>query len=383
MEEKDGQGTQGPTTAESQKQELKCSSLHRLVPRRQDKNEPMQSPEKQESSQCRRYGLGLLLHFTASVGILVGLGSLTPCLETDSAWHRQIWFTGRIGVGDLLAWLSVLATGFAFVAKIRSRRPKWYMDRNKRTNRNIIKLLVAGLVTWPIGPRFFLSSCTDYSESLEPQLQRTFVWNVLYFGLPYSIGLCFSLLDDVSRTTWYAESFPWRITVGGLLQIPMASKLVIDPAKMKDFPLAVILLAIGGFSLISGALGFQMYLHYLENRLKIYLPVLLASFSALITVSYFLRATHRLHVHHYALFGSLMLLFTSRHPFSATVFGLFAGISVEVRQKCKLLFAETFHYFGFFLFSWNQGSARWGINKILRPLTYQEKTNKKKTSNKG
>lgn len=152
-----------------------------------------------ESTHVGEHLIGCLLHYAVSVLILGGVGGLTPCLLSHATWHRTIWMTDKVGLGDLVAWLTVLATGFALVAKVRGRRPKWYLDKNRTTARNIVKLMIAGLITWPLGPRFTLSSCTDYQEPIKEQIQTVFLWNAVYFGLPYSIGLLFSLGDDVRK----------------------------------------------------------------------------------------------------------------------------------------------------------------------------------------
>ncbi len=89
----------------------------------------------------------------------------------------------------------------------------------------------------------------------------------------------------------------------------------------------------GALILAASGLGFAVGRHILEahrsRHLGIYLALLVAVIAIPALITFMLRASHLLHLHHYAIGMMLMLLARHRFPLSGAVFGLAFGLLVE------------------------------------------------------
>eukprot|EP01138_Halocafeteria_seosinensis_P015165 gb/GECG01015478.1/.p1 GENE.gb/GECG01015478.1/~~gb/GECG01015478.1/.p1 ORF type:complete len:345 (+),score=-5.40 gb/GECG01015478.1/:1-1035(+) len=288
----------------------------------------MRGESTKTTSQLSRQLRGCCVYYAFIASMTFAFGALLPCIPVDvqdgevAKWHHRIWRRDFLGVGDLLAWLAALAAGFGFVATVTCGRSRWYVHRRPATSRTIGKLMGLGIVTWPLGPKFFMASCTDYSErrdSIGSQLLSGFLWNSVYFALPYSIGLLFSVLDEVE----------------------LLNKIVLEWRYIKQWDLRVISAFTSAAVAIISALSFQLYIHYTHGRLVYYSGAILGLVFLIACYGFYYRKTHVLHLHHYFLFGVLALLFASRHIFSVICFGICSGISVEVSNVCPLISSRS------------------------------------------
>ena len=109
---------------------------------------------------------------------------------------------------------------------------------------------------------------------------------------------------------------------------------------------AMALPVLGALLLVGAGLGYAVsqHIHEAQHRgqLRVYLVLLIAVVTAPVLITFALRGSHSLHLHHYALGTMLMLLARYPTPLSGGLFGLAFGLLIE-------------------------GAARWGLDPCWIP----------------
>ena len=162
----------------------------------------------------------------------------------------------------------------------------------------------------------------ESNVSVESSFPAYFLYMAFCYCLPFFVGLHFTYPDF---SPWFQQI---ELNNHGLKRLTASHWIFL-----------VVVVVLGGCFA-----AYQTYLFYLEDMLWWYLLGIGVFMLGLVAVVVLMtqRYDHYLHIHHYQLFGGLMILTRFQNSLSAVMQGLLAGAYVE-------------------------GVARWGMDALLIP----------------
>jgi hypothetical protein len=205
-------------------------------------------------------------------------------------------------------WLVLLVLGFAYVSVVLCGRTNPFVSRYDRTTDLAIVLLLA--------PGFYLAGPRRNFPRLDANARRV-VWQFgLGYLVPFAVALHFDYLGKVLGVQF-------SLTASDLHGLDLAGKLAF----------------LGGALLVTGLLGYHFVLARKEGILLPYGAAFVAIPLGVAIVTYLLRETHYLHVHHYLYGAYLVPFFRFDRALSRGAQATFLGICIE-------------------------GASRWGLDPI-------------------
>lgn len=205
----------------------------------------------------------------------------------------------RLGLDErLLLWLALLAGGYAWVAMVQCHRPAPFIGRAGDYT-HFIRLMVMALPLYLAGPRLVLRS---WSEEGVAALWK----NAVLYVLPFFIGLQFFYLQRIDAIN-YSLNYHDLSTMG-------ATGIVVFSAAA---------------GLIAGLAIFHVMLARQARILVSYAATFIGAILAIVFVSYLVRETRYVHIHHWFLFAFFVPFARFRHPISTVAQAVCAAIMVE------------------------------------------------------
>eukprot|EP00026_Physarum_polycephalum_P007555 Phypoly_transcript_07618.p1 GENE.Phypoly_transcript_07618~~Phypoly_transcript_07618.p1 ORF type:complete len:443 (+),score=33.17 Phypoly_transcript_07618:147-1475(+) len=203
----------------------------------------------------------------------------------------------------LVIWCITLILGFIYVANVTESRKNPFANQGRYVT--FTKFLVALPIVFVFGPARTLFEPEEVNNPT-----KQFLANYFGFTIPFFIGLQFTYLDHILFLRYMGDKFG-------------------TPSLWKTYTFKELSVMIPIVLAISAAVFWHVYLVITSKLIVIYAIFysIVATFFLLPT--YLLRKTHYLHVHHYAIFGSLIPLAAFPNIFSMICLGLLSGIYVE------------------------------------------------------
>jgi hypothetical protein len=229
----------------------------------------------------------------------------------DNAKFGKFPVTGEAG-RSLAFWLIMATAGYLYVAGILNHRANPFASAPGNAW-EFGKLLLAALILWLLGARHTL-------VAFIPPWKKVASYNGLGWVLPFFVGLHFYFIRSIIRTDI-------SLTPAGI-------------GRMSAYTWMVFILAA---AVILGLLGYHVLLARRAGILKIWLGSMIAVVAFLVCVTVLLRGSHYVHIHHYFLFGLLVLWLRFPDRVSSACQAISAGIAVE-------------------------GVATWGMDPVWYPL---------------
>jgi hypothetical protein len=197
-----------------------------------------------------------------------------------------------------LAWCGLLLLGYAYVSGVLCGRPNPFLSGRGGIG-ELAKLMLSAPILFYLGPnRNFLRGY----QSLRGFLLR----DVLFYGLVFFIGLHFFHLQSI-------PSINYSLTPYDLSRMPTTGRLV--------FGLGALAIA---------ALGaYHAFLAKRQGILLRYGTSVFLAIGLLVTITFLLRHSHYVHIHHYFLAGFFIPWTRFRNPLSMLCQALCAAVYTE------------------------------------------------------
>ncbi|EFA84134.1 hypothetical protein PPL_03207 [Heterostelium album PN500] len=203
-------------------------------------------------------------------------------------------------------WMTSIVLGFAYVAVVTEKRNYPFHCRYKR-HRDFVQLLILASLMFIISPSRTLMGPND----LEPHsIHISFVYNYFSFVIPYLLGLHYTYLDY----NLFLRS------VGDKFGTPSLWYTYKPKEIMTIIPIILFIVTL---------IVWHVYLIIADNLWEYFLIAYSIFFVILIGVSWIVRKTYYLHMHHYFIFGSMIPLSGFQNPLSSFSMGVITGITVE------------------------------------------------------
>jgi len=176
--------------------------------------------------------------------------------------------------------------------------------------------LIAGLFMFFLSPIFAIHSTSDniqdnlFFQNWPSTKAQSICYNVFFYNLPCLIGLHFCYLDHVPllNRMFYAITFPPSLQ------------------KYGTFEYCVLL----GISIpVLGIVAFQVYCLIYLKKILVYGVLLLSSILLISLTAYFLRKSYLFHLHHYFIFGFLLIFIPVQNVISSSIQAMLAGMFIE------------------------------------------------------
>jgi len=222
----------------------------------------------------------------------------------------------RIDIGKVLLWQGLQLCGFAYVSGVTERRHPLLSRFGNFSE--VTKIFLLGFLLYHLGPRFTLAGAPESTS-------RAFVFNYCYYTIPFIVGVNWTHLQ----------------------RIPFLRGASLSPDGLKVMRKscrAMVLCAFILLVVIAGAVNAGWHIH--RSRYPwIYIAYALLLVFSVIGVTYRLRRSHELHLHH--CFNCAVLIpFTGfDDPISAISQALLAAIYVEGSARFGM---------GYFVDQWNK-----------------------------
>ncbi|KAK5574838.1 hypothetical protein RB653_010092 [Dictyostelium firmibasis] len=240
-----------------------------------------------------------------------------PKEDTNEFW--KYWYY-NIAWSKYALWMICIVCGFAYVSMITEKRSVPFHCRYKR-HRDFFQLLFVGTIWFAIGgPSRALLGKNDVIIGLDDHItkntthgfsaEESFFYNYFGFFIPFLLGLHFTYLDRNLFLRSAGDKFG-------------------TPSLWRTFkPLEIIALCpIILFILTMAAI--HIYL-IIEDHLWEYFAIAYGLFFfIMIGVSWLIRSTYYLHIHHYFMFGCMIPLTGFQTILSLISLGAVSGIAVE------------------------------------------------------
>lgn len=208
-------------------------------------------------------------------------------------------FSTRWGLDSRLAlWLTSLFAGFLYVSGFVNGRENPLLSRDGNYVA-LTELLLVGAVLYLLGPR---KAFMPWGSAPRAEVLR----NYLLFLVPLAVGLQFYYGQRI-------DAINYSLTARSLSHAGPAAWIVI----------AALCLALAGLC------AWNIWLARREGYALAYAGTLVAALSAIPVVTFLLRDSHYLHIHHYNVFGFFLPWLRFRHPVTLVALGLCTGIFIE------------------------------------------------------
>ncbi len=215
-------------------------------------------------------------------------------------------------VASLAFWLFMALAGYLFVSGVLCHRANPFASAEGNAY-ELPKLLAAALGVWLLGARHTL-------QPFRAPWRRVLLWNGLGWALPFFVAFIYHNLDRILKVDF-------SLTPQGFATMSAYAWFM--------FSLAVALM-----------LGLAIYHGVLARRAGVLLPWLAAVPALVIPIAlltWLLRDTHSVHIHHFFLFGCFVPWLRFRNPVCVVCQAVCASIAVE-------------------------GVATWGMDPMWYPL---------------
>ena len=249
--------------------------------------------------------------------------ALTTFIQGILAWIPED-VSDYIDVGRFLFWIALLPIGFCYVTISYWGRSNPVLGPNGDPS-EVLKLMLLAVVLYCTAARFALASPSSTVESSDGVVHNGFVWNILYYMIPFYMGLQFT---HFRMSPTFLEHFK---------VVPSD-----PPMEHTTRTRAMILLSfINATGIIT--IFYVLYQSYLQGNMALHFVYVLG---LLLVVR---EVRKRFHLHHYILAVFVIPLTTSVHDRLVCVLqAISVGILVE-------------------------GMASWGLCAILGNVPNPEK----------
>lgn len=158
-----------------------------------------------------------------------------------------------------------------------------------------------GICLYPLGPNATILGFDD-----DESLSMLIVYDYVIYTIMFTLGLLWTHLDS---------------GILGQIDLTWASMQRMTPSAMVVFGLLVL----GGLALVA----FQLFLLELKGLLWWYIAGYGALIAIIALVTFLVRKTHTLHIHHYILFALIVPLTCTQDITSIMIQGYSLGVFVE------------------------------------------------------
>ncbi|KYQ99653.1 hypothetical protein DLAC_03590 [Tieghemostelium lacteum] len=245
----------------------------------------------------------LLVIFIPLVYVLYYLPSLSMGdSEVVAYWYYHFQFS------KFTLWLVSISIGFAYVAMVTEGRSYPFHCRYKRS-RDFFQLLLAVAILYMIGPSRTLMGPNDSLKSLN-SIGKCFLYNYFSYCIPYVLGLHYTYLDKIQLLQLAGDKFG-------------------TPSLWNTFKLKELVIIVPVVIFILALVVYHCYLLVIDHLWWYFLIAYFIYFFILFFITWLLRKTHYLHMHHYFIFGSLIPFSAFQTVLSSISLGLLAGIMTE------------------------------------------------------
>lgn len=198
----------------------------------------------------------------------------------------------------LVFWLVLVVFGYGWVSVIQCGREALFVGRAGDYT-HFFRLMGLAPVLYFLGPRWVLRSWRESGAA-------SLAWNGLGYALPFFVGLQFFYLQRV-------DAINFSLTYGDFVRMGPVALVVFSGAGL----------------LITGLAAWHLREARRQGVLLGYAGAFLGAIAFLALITYALRATHYLHVHHWFFFCFFVPFARFRHSVSMVCQAVCAGIAVE------------------------------------------------------
>ncbi|KAJ5069340.1 lccl domain protein [Anaeramoeba ignava] len=266
---------------------------------------------KKPFNQTRKF---YILGFILGLIILAIITFISMAIPSTKVTKLGI-YNDHIQWSKFAFWNLMLITGFSYVACINNHRKNPFKGRGNRGYSEFFKLILIAQPLFWIAPIFVIAGKNDPDDpfNLLPRSYLSLVaYNFFSIALFYLIGLQFTHLD----TGILHE-------IGNLVVFPKKWKLMNWKHILTVFIILIVILVF---------ISVQFYFYFAKFTIpptKIWLSSWFGGIILIILISFLLRKTHETHLHHYFIFGYLMIFNCHFHPISSISMGYCAGVFTE------------------------------------------------------
>jgi len=212
----------------------------------------------------------------------------------------KAWRFIRDGLLEARPWAftALLFAGFAYVAVVLCGRGNPLQSGNPGYWDVAFVVLTA--------PALYLIAATQTLRPFEKPWGPVLLRNGLFYALPFFIALHWEMVGDV-----------------------LGANFSLNPrslARMGARDVAAAILAVG---LIGACFGWHAWRARREGILEWYAGAFVGIGLAIALITFALRESHYIHIHHYTIGGLFALFWRFNHPLSAAYQGFFLGMYVE------------------------------------------------------
>ena len=212
----------------------------------------------------------------------------------------RAWKIIRAELRDARPWAltALLVLGFDYVAVVLCGRTNPFQSGNPGHWDIAFVVLTA--------PVFYLLAATRTIKPFRRPWGPVLFRNGLLYALPFFIALHWEMIGDI---------------FGANFSLNARSLTRMNARDAFAFVLAI--------ALIGAAVGWHLHRARKERILVWYCGAFLCMLALIAAITFVLRDTHTIHIHHYTIGGLFALFWRFNHPISASFQGFFLGMYVE------------------------------------------------------